>query len=78
MNPTKKAFRKYLNAKYPLTSGGRGKVSGRGPTYGATKRPYGDYLYTQDREKFDAEYAEWAWEQHHSVDGRLTACRKSP
>lgn len=55
---SKKKFREYLNVTYPDRD--RYTVNGGGRVYGATKRPYGDYLYAQDRDKFNAEYAEWA------------------
>jgi hypothetical protein len=31
--------------------------------YGNRKRAYGDYLYNQDREKFNVNYEEWKLEQ---------------
>ena len=50
---TLKAFREYLNAK---TAGGT--LHSHGP-YHQTKRAYGDYLYHQDRAKFDFELIQW-------------------
>lgn len=48
---TRAAFRRYLNA-LP----GENYKNGR---YEQRTRPYGDYLYAQDREKFEWEYQEW-------------------
>lgn len=45
----RKAFREYLNRVYA------GSLFRNG-IYQQTKRPYGDYLYAQDREKFDYEF----------------------
>ncbi len=50
--PTKKAFREFLNEHFPLPTHRNGP-------YHQRTRPYGDYLYAQDREKFDHEYQEW-------------------
>lgn len=52
---TKKAFRELLNSqqeKYKSTNHKNG-------VYHQLKRLYGDYLYHQDREKFDVNYKEW-------------------
>jgi hypothetical protein len=57
MKPTKKAFREVLNARFAGTENYR-----NGP-YRQVKRGYGDYLYAQDRAKFDVEYAEWKHQQ---------------
>ncbi len=59
---TKKMFREHLNARYPVPEA-RGTVNAAGPVYGPTKRPYGDYLYAQDRDKFDLEFEEWKVEK---------------
>jgi hypothetical protein len=48
---TKKAFREYLNQL--------GGENHRNGVYQQRTRPYGDYLYFQDRDKFDVDYAEW-------------------
>lgn len=47
-----KAFRDFLNREYPDAKHRHGK-------YRQRTRAYGDYLYFQDREKFDVEYQEW-------------------
>lgn len=47
-----KRFREYLNS---LDSGSKHR---QGP-YHQTKRPYGDYLYHQDKEKFMVDLKEW-------------------
>ena len=50
---TKKMFREYLNKlaeDSPLHRNGR---------YHQSKRGYGDYLYFQDREKFNVDFEEW-------------------
>jgi hypothetical protein len=54
--PTKKAFREFLNREYPEPDHREGR-------YHQRTRPYGDYLYAQDREKFDVEYTEWLAQQ---------------
>ncbi len=58
--PTKKEFREYLNAQ-PLGDFGQwaGQSSATGRVLGPRKRPYGDYLYAQDRAMFDFEFEEW-------------------
>lgn len=48
-NLTSKQYRELLNEEY----GGQGKGAGAKMT-GATKRSYGDYIYSQDRGMFDA------------------------
>ncbi len=50
--PTKKAFREHLNKVHPLP------LHRNGPYHQRT-RAYGDYLYAQDKERFDIEYKEW-------------------
>jgi len=52
-NWTKKAFRLFLNSQ------NEGSPNHQHFKFGQRKRPYGDYLYCQDRERFNAEYAEW-------------------
>lgn len=52
LDVSKKAFIAELN------SGGY-KHSHANNKYGNRKRAYGDYLYHQDREKFEVDYAEW-------------------
>jgi NADH:ubiquinone oxidoreductase subunit len=49
---SKKAFREFLNH-------GNYQHSHANNRYGNRKRPYGDYLYSQDREKFNVDYEEW-------------------
>ena len=49
---TKKMFREELNA-------GDYQHSHANNRYGNRKRLYGDYLYYQDREKFDVDFEEW-------------------
>lgn len=48
----RKAFREFLNE---LGRSGKNHRNGR---YQQRTRGYGDYLYAQDREKFDVEFAE--------------------
>lgn len=43
------AFKKYLNEKYPAING-----LYKNNQYGNKTRNYGDYLYAQDREMFNA------------------------
>lgn len=54
---TKKAFREHLNREHGTTPNHRHN------RYQQRTRPYGDYLYAQDREKFNADYADWLKEQ---------------
>lgn len=51
---TKKEYEELLNKAYgvDLQKWGNGK-------HGAAKRPYGTYLRSQDREKFNLDYAEY-------------------
>lgn len=56
---TKKAFKEHLNRTIGFSDEGKGK-KGR---YKATKRKYGDYLYSQDRVMFNVNYEEWLKEQ---------------
>ena len=55
--PTKKAFREYLNKI------AENEPRHRNYRYQQRTRPYGDYLYAQDREKFNADYQDWLKEQ---------------
>ncbi len=54
---TKKAFKEFLNKKYPFNKNDTGK--GKNGRYKSTKRAYGDYLYSADKEMFDIDYEEW-------------------
>jgi hypothetical protein len=56
---TIKAFREYLNSKSAAENGGKHR---HGP-YHQISRPYGDYLYYQDRAKFD-------WELNDALQGK--------
>ena len=49
-----KRFREYLNALLPQS-----KWKGNIPGSGQRTRLYGDYLYTQDRDKFFVDLEEW-------------------
>ena len=51
---TKKAFREYLNTKHANSENWKGTGN-----QGQRKRGYGDYLYSQDKVRFDMEYHEW-------------------
>lgn len=53
---TRKEFREILNQRFPFNPNDQGK--GERGRYKATKRPYGDYLYRQDREMFEIDYQE--------------------
>lgn len=48
-----KAFREHLNRQYA------GSENHRHERFQQRTRGYGDYLYRQDREKFNVELAEW-------------------
>lgn len=50
---TKKAFREFLNREHV------GDSKHKHDRFQQRTRSYGDYLYAQDREKFNVEYAEW-------------------
>ena len=52
---TKKAFREILNKECGKHVG---PIGGNGQNYGNRTRPYGDYLYAQDRGMFN-----WLYEQ---------------
>lgn len=55
-------FRELLNKE----SQGRVDEGGsiwKNDKYGNTKRAYGDYLYSQDREMFNLNYQEWLAEK---------------
>lgn len=55
---TKKQFIEFLNAQYPFNpNNNQGK--GYKGKYKPTKRGYGDYLYSQDREMFNRDYQNW-------------------
>jgi hypothetical protein len=49
---TIKAFRRYLNEKFATSE------NHRNGKYHQVSREYGDYLYAQDRAKFDVELAD--------------------
>lgn len=53
MKKTKKAFREHLNTLYADSK------KHEHLRFHQRTRGYGDYLYFQDREKFNVEYAEW-------------------
>jgi hypothetical protein len=53
--PTMKAFREYLNEQERQI----GSSLHRHNQYQQRKRAYGDYLYFQDRDKFNVEFEEW-------------------
>lgn len=58
MTDEQKEYKEYLNRTYPYDSThniGKGK-NGR---YKPNSRPYGDYLWAQDREMFLAGFEEW-------------------
>lgn len=57
MKLTRKAFREELNRSGYQHSHANNR-------FGNRKRPYGDYLYAQDREKFEVDYAEWIEKQN--------------
>lgn len=48
-----KAFKAHLNA---ISANSAKHVHGR---FHQISRPYGDYLYAQDREKFNVDMAQW-------------------
>jgi hypothetical protein len=49
-----KAYREYLNGAYPVVEGNitHSYAKGTRGNLWPRKRPYGDYLYSQDREMF--------------------------
>lgn len=54
--PTKAAYRRLLNRLYPFD---KRKNVYTGNVRGASKRPYGDYLYAQDPEQFEVDFQAW-------------------
>ena len=52
MKKTKKVFREFLNQCYAKSMHKNGR-------YEQKKRAYGDYLYAQDRVKFECDYEDW-------------------
>lgn len=57
---SKKAFREYLNSLDHLGNHRSEHThNGRRHIFGQRTRKYGDYLYAQDREKFNVDYEEW-------------------
>lgn len=58
--PTRAAFRRHLNA---IDAASARPISHREGRYRQKSRLYGDYLYHQDRERFEVEYAEWSQAQ---------------
>jgi len=53
MKITKKAFKELLNDKYSAKGTGWNRQSG------ARTRPYGDWLYSADKVRFDMDYNEF-------------------
>ncbi|MFA5759638.1 MAG: hypothetical protein WC942_09835 [Clostridia bacterium] len=51
---TKKEFKELLNKEYPFNKEDKGK--GKNGKYKPSKRAYGDYLYSQDKEMFNVSY----------------------
>ena len=52
MKPTKKQFRQYLNQKHKDKKWKHNR-------YHQLTRPYGDYLYNQDKTRFDYYFEVW-------------------
>lgn len=57
--PTRKAFREHLNEMDRTSNTPRDH---RHNAYHQRTRLYGDYLWFQDRAKFESDYAEWCVE----------------
>ena len=61
---TRKAYRELLNKQdlefRPIREANGLRTMHHNGRYQQRKRAYGDYLYFQDREKFEVEYKEWA------------------
>lgn len=53
MKLTKKMFREQLNKEFPAAK------SYKNNQYTNRVRPYGDYLYSQDREMFNVNFEDW-------------------
>lgn len=60
------AFKEHLNRTHGDHGRDRFRVNG-GPMRGATKRPYGDYLCSQDHEMFMINLAEWLVERDQTA-----------
>ena len=54
---TKKMFRELLNRLFPAKNNCLSDKEKH--IIGQTKRGYGDYLYSQDREMFNVDYQNW-------------------
>jgi hypothetical protein len=68
LNPlSKKAFREWMNREYADSA------THRHHQYAQRTRGYGDYLYFQDREKFEVEYVEWLAAQSQRSPSRTPA-----
>ncbi len=57
MKPTKRQFEEHLNQKFSSDSTGWNNRSG------SRNRPYGTWLRSADKERFNVEFAEWVEEQ---------------
>lgn len=62
--PTKADYRRFLNERYPVPTEGQYTVNQAGTARnntprGPKTRPYGDYLYAQDRDMFNYEFNAW-------------------
>lgn len=65
----RKAYREHLNHEY---AGGQHKNYQGIHHFEQRSRPYGDYLWNQDRDMFEMNYAEWVEEQNHTqTDGGM-------
>ncbi|HYP26369.1 MAG TPA: hypothetical protein VE262_06610 [Blastocatellia bacterium] len=62
MKITKKAFREELN-RQDAEQQANGGSKHKNYQYHQLRRLYGDYLYFQDREKFNVNFEEWKVEQ---------------
>lgn len=56
MKNSRADFRRLLNKE---DAESRNPISHKHGSYRQIKRLYGDYLYNQDREKFEVNYQEW-------------------
>jgi hypothetical protein len=67
-----KRFREHLNAQ------DTGESKWRNFRFHQATRNYGDYLYAQDRAKFEVDMREWLAEQNSAAYAALESSRRSP
>ena len=59
LDAERKRFREYLNTEYADTTHTNGRFGQGADKRGLRQRPYGDYLWAQDRGMFEWNFSEW-------------------